>query len=103
MDVGSRGILPSMQRKKGADQLHGYRAADLHLCFHMQKCRFSQDAAQIRKKVCQGKLQILQGEAIIFNCLSLQSWLLPSMSFWYFQLRNKTSLQESLDSGFPTW
>ena len=33
---------------KGADQLHGYRAADLHLCFRiMQKSRFSHDAAQL--------------------------------------------------------
>ena len=32
---------------KGADQLHGYREADLRLCFsHMQKSWFSHDEAQ---------------------------------------------------------
>ena len=32
---------------KGADQLHGYREADLRLCFRSAKCWFSHDAAQI--------------------------------------------------------
>ena len=33
-------------KNKGANQLHGYYATDLHLCFHiMQKGRFSHDAA----------------------------------------------------------
>ena len=31
---------------KGADQLGGYREADLHLCFRICKNRFSHDAAQ---------------------------------------------------------
>ena len=30
---------------KGADQLHGYHAADLRLCFHICKIRFSHDTA----------------------------------------------------------
>ena len=32
---------------KGADQLRGYREADLRLCFRIGKIRFSHDAAQI--------------------------------------------------------
>ena len=33
---------------KGADQLRGYREADLCLCFRICKKRFSHDAAQLR-------------------------------------------------------
>ena len=32
---------------KGTDQLHGYRTADLHLCFRICKKRFSHGAAHI--------------------------------------------------------
>ena len=32
---------------KGADQLRGYREADLRLCFRICKSRFSHDAAQL--------------------------------------------------------
>ena len=32
---------------KGADQLRGYREADLHLCFRICQSRFSHDAAHI--------------------------------------------------------
>ena len=32
---------------KGADQLRGYREADLRLCFRICKSRFSHDAAHI--------------------------------------------------------
>ena len=32
---------------KGADQLRGYREADLRLCFRICKSRFSHDATQI--------------------------------------------------------
>ena len=36
LDLGSRGIVLSTCRKiKGADQLHIYCAAYLHLCFHI--------------------------------------------------------------------
>ena len=36
---------------KGADQLRGYREADLRLCFRIYaKSRFSHDAAQMKKK-----------------------------------------------------
>ena len=35
-----------MLRNKGADQLRGYREADLRLCFRICKNRFSHDAAQ---------------------------------------------------------
>ena len=34
-------------KNKGADQLHGYREADLHLCFRICKIRFSHNAAQL--------------------------------------------------------
>ena len=33
--------------KKGADQLRGYRDADLHLCFRIAKCLFSHEATQL--------------------------------------------------------
>ena len=45
MDLGSRGIYPSSENK-GADQLRGYRAADLRLFSHMQNVGFLHDAAQ---------------------------------------------------------
>ena len=32
---------------KAADQLRGYRAADLRLCFRILKGRFSHDTAQL--------------------------------------------------------
>ena len=32
---------------KGADQMCGYRTADLRLCFHICKSRFSHNEAQI--------------------------------------------------------
>ena len=32
---------------KGADQLRGYREADLRLCFRVCKCWFSHDAVQL--------------------------------------------------------
>ena len=32
---------------KGADKLHGYHVADLHLCFWIPKSRFSYDTAQM--------------------------------------------------------
>ena len=34
-------------QKKGADQLRGYREADLRLCFAYANCWFSHDAAQV--------------------------------------------------------
>ena len=34
----------------GADELRGYRAADLHLFFAYAKSRFSYDAAHLRNK-----------------------------------------------------
>ena len=34
-------------KNKGADQLCGYREADLHLCLPICKNRFSHDAAQL--------------------------------------------------------
>ena len=40
-----RGIALSVWRKQGADQLRGYREADLRLCFLI--CRFSHNAARI--------------------------------------------------------
>ena len=44
----SRGIVLYMWENKGTDQLHGYRAADLHLCFSIHaKSRFSHDTALI--------------------------------------------------------
>ena len=39
-------VLHATKTTLGADQLHGYRVADLDLCFsHMQKNRFSHDVA----------------------------------------------------------
>ena len=36
-DLGSRGIALSVWQNKGADQLRGYREADLRLCFRICK------------------------------------------------------------------
>ena len=36
-DLGSRAIVLSMWRKQRRDQLHGYRKADLRLCFRICK------------------------------------------------------------------
>ena len=49
-DLGRRGIkYYPCSENKGADQLRGYREADLRLCFRIYaKSRFSYDAAQIR-------------------------------------------------------
>ena len=47
-DLGSRGIVELCSENKGADQLHGYRAADLRLCFGIYaKSRVSHYATQI--------------------------------------------------------
>ena len=43
------GLNYPCSKNKGADQLHGYREADLRLCFRIcKKKRFSHDAAQIK-------------------------------------------------------
>ena len=49
------GLYYLCSEKKGADQLCGYRTADLHLCFriYIQKNRFSHDMAHM--KCVQGK------------------------------------------------
>ena len=41
------GLYYLYRENKGADQLCGYRAADLHLCFHICKNRFSHDVAHL--------------------------------------------------------
>ena len=41
------GLYYLFSENKGADQLRGYREADLHLCFRICKCWFSHDAAHI--------------------------------------------------------
>ena len=41
------GLYYLCSENKGADQLRGYREADLRLCFRMCKKRFSHDAAHI--------------------------------------------------------
>ena len=43
------GLYFPCSENKGADQLRGYREADLRLCFRIYaKSRFSHDAAQIK-------------------------------------------------------
>ena len=47
-DLGSRGILYyPCSENKGADQIRGYRDADLRLCFRICKIRVSHDEANI--------------------------------------------------------
>ena len=41
------GFYYPCSENKGADQLRGYREADLRLCFRMRKCLFSHDTAQL--------------------------------------------------------
>ena len=46
------GLYYLCSENKGADQLGGYREADLRLCFRIYaKCWFSHDAAQIRSSL----------------------------------------------------
>ena len=42
------GLYYLCNKTNGADQLRDYSPADLHLCFHICKIRFSHDAAQIK-------------------------------------------------------
>ena len=42
-----KGLYYLCSENKGADQMPGYHAADLPLCFHICKSRFSHDAAQL--------------------------------------------------------
>ena len=46
MYIGSRGIVLCSENK-GADQLRGYREADLHLCFRICKKPVSHTEAQM--------------------------------------------------------
>ena len=41
------GLYYLCSENKGADQLRGYREADLRLCFRICKSRFSHDEAQL--------------------------------------------------------
>ena len=45
------GLYYPCSENKGADQLRGYREADLHLCFCIYKIRFSHDEAQFIVKL----------------------------------------------------
>ena len=47
-------------KNKGADQLRGYREADLRLCFHICKKLFSHDEAHLSTFGCQHLKQIYQ-------------------------------------------
>ena len=50
-DLGSRGIVLSVCENKGADQLRGYREADLRLCFRIcKKKRFSHNEAHFKEE-----------------------------------------------------
>ena len=53
LDQGSRGIVLSIcSKNKDADQLCGYSATDLRICFCIYaKSRFSHDAAQIAEQI----------------------------------------------------
>ena len=49
------GLYYPCSENKGADQLRGYREADLRLCFRICKKtnkRFSHDAAQVMLTIC---------------------------------------------------
>ena len=46
-DFGRRGIVLLCKENKGSDQLRGYHAADLRLCFHISKSRFFHDVAHL--------------------------------------------------------
>ena len=46
---GVEGLYCLCSENKGTDQLHGYRTADLRLCFHICKKQISYDAAQIEQ------------------------------------------------------
>ena len=46
------GLYYPYSENKGADQLRGYREADLRLCFRICKIQFSHDAAHIFHICC---------------------------------------------------
>ena len=51
-DLGSRGIILSCSENKGADQLRGYREADLRLCFRIcKKPVFSRRGSNIKDAI----------------------------------------------------
>ena len=49
-DLGSKGLYYPCSENKGADQLRGYREADLRLCFRICKNPVFSDAAHIIDK-----------------------------------------------------
>ena len=58
------GLFYLCSESKGADQLRGYREADLRLCFRNAKNLFSHDAAQFA-------LFLLEGEVTFPYCQAL--------------------------------
>ena len=50
------GLCYLHSENKGADQLRGYREADLRLCFRICKSRFSHDAAHILSRLPVGHI-----------------------------------------------
>ena len=65
------GLYYLYSEDKGADQLHGYREADLRLCFRICKKQFSDDTAHINLYVT---LYL-----VIFPVCEL--WLVESVKF----------------------
>ena len=69
-----------MKQNYGADQLCGYRTADLRFCFRMCKRRFSYDAAQIQKVLIRWLVLQLTG---IFDVCRNQIRFYHKMASWW--------------------
>ena len=54
------GLYYPNSESKGADQLRGYREADLRLCFRICKNRFSHDEALIIMGLVEGGLNYIE-------------------------------------------
>ena len=61
------GLYYLCSENKGADQLRGYREADLRLCFHNAKHLFSHDAAHFMVLV--SPVNIMTDQSALFRYL----------------------------------
>ena len=85
------GLYYLFSENKGADQLHGYRAADLHLCFCMcEKAGFSQDAAHFAnfsiRPIC-GSLELSLGYFCTVNINYAPNFEEVEEAYWFWPVR----------------
>ena len=76
------GLYYLCSENKGADQLRGYREADLRLCFRIYKIRFSHDATRIGLIECPLKIKRKLYESIHKNKDTPSDWELFYSNWW---------------------